>query len=159
MAQAEALFGNVPVGRAMVTEFHTLSPRDPLAQAAQLSLAGSQLDFPVLQDNTVVGILTQGELIKGLSERGAASLVSDAMHTEFVTADWSMSLEEAFKRLQTCQCRTLPVMRNGALVGLLTRDNVQAFLNIQAALNAVHGDAADPSDQRPSPLPSSFNNR
>ncbi|MBI1356556.1 MAG: CBS domain-containing protein [Acidobacteria bacterium] len=155
MAQAEALFGNIPVGRAMVREFHVLAPQDRLAQAVQYSLAGSQHDFPVVEGSSVVGVLTQGELIKGLADGGSDSLVSEAMHTEFATAEWSMTLEEAFKRLQTCQCRTLPVLHDGVLAGLLTRDNVQAFLNIQAALSAPHRADHTPPAQRPSSLPTS----
>ena len=122
----------------MVTEFHSLSPKQSLGDAVQMTLAGPQADFPVVEGDAVIGILTQGELLKGLADQGPDSLVSHAMHTEFETASPNEDLEAAFRRLQLCQCRTLPVLDRGALVGLLTRDNIMAYLNIQAVLATQH---------------------
>lgn len=138
LAQTEAFLADVPVRQAMVTEFHALSPKQSLAEAVQMTLAGPQADFPVVEAGEVIGILTQGELLKGLSEEGADSLVSHAMHAEFETASPDENLEAAFRRLQLCQCRTLPVLERGQLVGLLTRDNIMAYLNIQSVMAARH---------------------
>jgi hypothetical protein len=48
-------------------------------------------------------------------------------------------LESAPARLQDCECHTLPVARDGRLVGLLTMENVSEFLRIQAALSRKRG--------------------
>jgi hypothetical protein len=40
----------------------------------------------------------------------------------------------AFQRLQDCQCHTIPVLRRGSLIGLLTMDNVGEFLSVQSAV-------------------------
>ncbi len=138
IAQTEALLGDVPVRRAMVTEFHSLSPHDTLGEAVRLTLADPQADFPVLEGDQVIGVLTQSDLLKGLSESGPDSIVSQNMHGEFSTATASEDLEKAFKRLGTCECRTLPVFEQGRLVGLLTRDNLAAYLSIQGALTEEH---------------------
>ena len=122
----------------MVTEFHALSPHDTLGEAVRLTLAGPQADFPVLEGDQVVGVLTQSDLLQGLAHQGSDSIVSHVMHGEFVTANESENLEHVFKRLQTCECRTLPVLANGRLVGLLTRDNLAAFLSIQGAMAEEH---------------------
>jgi Zn-dependent protease/CBS domain-containing protein len=138
LAQTDALLKHVPVRRAMVTEFHALSPKQSLAEAVAVTLAGPQADFPVVEAGDVVGILTQSELLKGLAEEGRDALVSHAMHSAFDTATPDEDLEGAFKRLQLCQCRTLPVLEDGQLVGLLTRDNLTAFLSIQSVLADHH---------------------
>ena len=138
LAQTEAFLADVPVRQAMVTEFHSLSPKQSLGEAVQMTLAGPQADFPVVEAGEVIGILTQGELLKGLAEQGPNSLVSHAMHSEFETATANEDLEVAFRRLQLCQCRTLPVLEEGRLVGLLTRDNITAYLNIQSVMAAQH---------------------
>jgi predicted transcriptional regulator len=122
----------------MVTQFHALSPKQSLGEVVRMTLAGPQADFPVVEVGEVIGILTQGELLKGLAEQGPDSLVSHAMHTEFETASPSEDLEAAFRRLQLCQCRTLPVLEKGGLVGLLTRDNIMAYLSIQSVMAAQH---------------------
>ena len=43
-------------------------------------------------------------------------------------------IEPVFARFQECACRTIPVLADGRLAGLVTMDNVGEFLSIQAAL-------------------------
>jgi hypothetical protein len=52
-------------------------------------------------------------------------------------------LEVAFARLESCACRTLPVVQGNQLIGLVTADNVGEFLMVQAAL-AKRGNNAGP---------------
>jgi CBS domain-containing protein len=59
------------------------------------------------------------------------------MRTEFETADPADMLEPAFLKLQSCSCRSLPVVRGGRLVGVLTTDNVGEFLMVQAAMGSA----------------------
>ena len=51
--------GGIPVSRAMLSDFRTLSPNDSLACAVELILAGSQQDFPVMEGKQVVGLLME----------------------------------------------------------------------------------------------------
>ena len=133
MAQMKSSLAGIPVMRAMITDFQTLTPRDPLARATERILAGSQQDFPVVDNGQVVGILTRHDLIVGLTQRGQDTLVGDTMQREFETVDASEMLETSFRRLQSCQCHTGPVLRHGELVGLVTMENVGEFVAIQAA--------------------------
>ncbi|MBI4526774.1 MAG: site-2 protease family protein [Deltaproteobacteria bacterium] len=134
LAQIRSALGGIPVARAMVTDFRTLTPRDSLARAVALVLTGAQQDFPVVEDRRVLGVLTRGDLLIGLARRGQETPVVDVMRREFQTVDSSETLETAFARLQTCECHTLPVVHSGQLVGLITMDNVGEFVAIQAAL-------------------------
>jgi Zn-dependent protease len=134
MAQIRSALEGIPVARAMLTEFHTLTSHDSLARAVDLILAGSQQDFPVVEDGRVAGVLTRGDLLIALAQRGQETPVVDVMRREIQTVDSSEMLETAFGRLQTCECHTLPVMHRGQLVGLITMDNVGEFVAIQAAL-------------------------
>jgi CBS domain-containing protein len=133
MAQMKSSLGGIPVLRAMITDFRTLAPGDPLSRAVEQILAGSQQDFPVVEQDRVVGILTRQDLIVGLAQHGRDTPVGDAMQREFETVDAAEMLETSFRRLQSCQCHTLPVLRRGELVGLVTMDNVGEFVAIQAA--------------------------
>lgn len=96
-------------------------------------LAGLQQDFPVVDDGQVGGIQTPHDLIVGLTQRGQDTLVGGTMQRKFETIDASEMLETAFRRLQSCHCHTVPVVRRGELVGLVTMDNVGEFVAIQAA--------------------------
>src|SRR5262249_12323523 len=60
----------VPVRRAMLTDFQTLRPDDTLGRAADLLLAGSQHDFPVMDDGRAAGVLTRTDLLRGLASGG-----------------------------------------------------------------------------------------
>jgi Zn-dependent protease len=142
MVQMKSALGGIPVVRAMQTNFQILSSDDPLSRAVDEILAGAQQDFPVMEDGRVVGILTRKHLLEGLARRGQDSPVRDSMQREFLTVDASEMLESAFRRLQSCECHTVPVMRRGELVGLVTMDNVGEFVAIQAAMetqNSRHG--------------------
>jgi CBS domain-containing protein len=134
MVQIRSALEGIPVARAMLTDFRTLTSRDSLARAVDLILTGSQQDFPVVDDGRVVGVLTRGDLLIALAQRGQETPVVDVMRREFQTVESSEMLDSAFARLQTCECRALPVVQKGQLVGLVTMDNVGEFVAIQTAL-------------------------
>lgn len=134
MVQIRAVLGGIPLGDVMLTEFHRLSPGDPLARAVDLTLAGSQKDFPVVVDGRVVGVLTQSALVKGLREGGESSRTDSVMRTDFEAVDPADLAEAVLPRLQSSDLQLLPVVRDGALIGLINLENVGEFLQIQRAL-------------------------
>jgi Zn-dependent protease/CBS domain-containing protein len=137
MVQMRSALGGIPVSRAMVTQFETLTPADPISRAVQLILAGSQHDFPVVDGDAVVGVLTRADLLAALAHGRQNDSVRDVMRRNFELIDPGMMLERASAQLQTCECHTLPVVRNGQLVGLVTMDNIGEFLMVRAALEAA----------------------
>ena len=56
------------------------------------------------------------------------------MNRDFVTADSHEMLEKALATMRDAKCRSLPVLHDGKLVGLLTMDHVGEMLMIQTAL-------------------------
>ena len=62
MVLMRSALGDVPVLRAMITDFRALRSDDPLAQAVEHLLGGFQQDFPVVEDGQVVGVLTRNDL-------------------------------------------------------------------------------------------------
>ena len=133
-ARMQSAVDGVPVEQAMLTDFRTLEKHDSLDRAVELTLAGSQKDFPVVENGSIVGILTQADLMKALSERNQHSTVSSAMQHNFEAVNSLDMLEAAFDKLKDCNCHTLPVTINRKLVGLLTMDNIGEYLRIRAAL-------------------------
>lgn len=135
MVQMKSALEGIPVGRAMLTRYQALSPREPLTRAVELILAGSQHDFPVVDDGRVVGVLTRADLLTALGQGRQEALIADVMRRQFETVEASSMLERASLQLQTCDCHTLPVTRSGELVGLLTMENLGEFMMIQSALS------------------------
>ena len=144
MTQMKWALGGIPLERAMITDFRTLAPDDSLARAVELLLSGAQEDFPVVDDRAVVGILTRGDLLKALARPDRQAPVAQVMRRDFVVADASDMLDLTFQRMQGHDCHTIPVVRRGNLVGLLTMDNVGEFLSVQSAI------AGQPATEHPS---------
>jgi len=133
-ARMQSAVDGIPVHQAMLTDFRTLDKNDSLNRAVELSLAGSQKDFPVVDNGRIMGILTQADLMKALSASDQHPTVSSAMQQNFEAVNSLDMLEAAFEKLKECNCHTLPVTINRKLVGLLTMDNIGEFLRIRAAL-------------------------
>jgi len=137
MVQMRTALSGIPVSRAMLTDYHTVAPDDTAKRVLELILAGAQQDFPVVdggQGGRLAGVLLRSDVLKALAQRGSDWRVRDVMRREFEVVDGADMLETAFARLQACNCHTLPVTSRGALVGLLTMENVGEFLLIQSAL-------------------------
>jgi Zn-dependent protease/predicted transcriptional regulator len=139
MEQVKSSLTDMSVGRAMLTDFQVLSPDDSLAHAIELTLAGSQKEFPVLADTVVVGVLTQNGLLKGLQASGEHALARDWMQQEVHSADLNEPLQKVLERLQTCHCSLLSVTEAGRLVGIVNIDNIMELISIQTALQEQHG--------------------
>lgn len=136
MVQMKSGLGGIPVSRVMITDFKTLKPEELLTQAAEHLLSGYQQDFPVVDgDERIVGMLTRARLVNSLSKNGQTTPVGNVMETKFVAAHPSEMAEAAFIRLQNSECRSMPVLRDGKLLGVVTAENVGEFLMIQAALH------------------------
>jgi Zn-dependent protease/predicted transcriptional regulator len=134
VAQVHTSLGGIPVQRAMLTEFRALNPDDTLQTAIEYSLGGWQQDFPVVFGEHVLGVLTREDVLRTIAQRGSDVRVRDAMNREFTTVDSHDMLESALVVLHDSKCRSLPVVHDGRLVGMLTTDNVGEFLMIQSAL-------------------------
>ena len=134
MVQMRTSLGGVPVQRVMLTDFRTLTADDTLASAVDHVLAGWQQDFPVVFGDHVLGILTREDLIRAVAQQGAAAPVREAMRRDVESVDSHDMLEPAMATLRKCNCRSIPVLHKGRLVGMLTADNVGEFIMIQSAL-------------------------
>ena len=121
---------------AMLTEFQTLARSDRLQRAVDLTLAGSQKDFPVLDHGEFVGLLPQKALIRALAVHGPNESVGAVMSPRTVEIEARAPLEESLEFFQAAGTSCLPVTEGGRLVGLLNADNISELLKIQQALKS-----------------------
>ncbi len=135
LVQARSALGSVPVTQFMIREFRTLSPADSLALAAEHLLGGWQHDFPVTENGKVAGWLTRGALVHGLAQKGQNALVGEVMLQGVPTVSPEASSENVLARMRAEQAQTVFVVEDERLRGILTRENVQEFMLIRAALN------------------------
>jgi Zn-dependent protease len=137
MVQMRNSISGIPVTHAMQTRFDTLSPSDRLDRVVNLILAGSQQDFPVVEDGQFVGVLTRDDFIRALSQKGQNTPVMDVIRRNVPTVDSHEMVEMALMRLQESGAKTLPVMHRGRFVGLVTSENITEFLMIRSALRTA----------------------
>lgn len=138
MVQMKDSISGIPVTRAMMTNFQTLSPSDTLARVVALVLGGSQHDFPVVDANgRVIGILERDAFIAALSREGQSARVVNVMRDDITEVDSHDMVESAVMRLQESGAKTLPVMHAGQFVGLITAENITEFLMIRSALKTA----------------------
>lgn len=139
----------------------------PLSQAVQMMLDHRVSGLPVVDpDGTVVGMLTEGDLLRraetgtegktgwfaGLFSLGRqadqyirthARRVRELMTPDVVTVPADASTEDAVALMQRHGIKRLPVVSGGRLVGIISRaDFVRA---LQSALCAATQSATDPA--------------
>jgi len=134
--QMKNAISGIPVGRAMLTDYKSLSPRDPLARMAQLILAGSQHDFPVIENDRIVGVVTRNDFLAALTQQGQNIAVSAVMRNNPPEVDSYEMVENALLRIQESGIPALPVTHGGKLVGIVTAENITEYLMINTALRA-----------------------
>jgi CBS-domain-containing membrane protein len=102
--------------------------------SSSIVITAGLAEIAIVENSAVVGILTRADLLTALARQEQQSPVADVMRRNFLTADAADMIDVAFQRLQEHECHTIPVVRGGRLIGLLTMDNMGEFLRVQAAI-------------------------
>lgn len=134
MVQMRSALSGIPVHRAMITDFRTVSGDDTLARVVDLLLSGVQQDFPVVTDGRIEGIVHGRDLSAALQAHGTSGRVEAIMRRDVTSVDSHDMLEQAFGRLQAAGSHVGAVVHDGTLVGLVSLDNVGEFLMVQSSL-------------------------
>ncbi len=145
MVQVRSVMRGVPIRAAMVTRFRTFSQDESLASALNELLVGQQQDFPVMDRDEVVGMLTRSDLLAALAQGKRDVPISEVMRRDCRVVEEAEMLDRTFQRMREWECPTLPVLREGRLVGLITLENVGEWMMIQSALRKARarGDVDD----------------
>lgn len=136
MVQTKALLSGLTLRDVMVTEYHTLAPTDSLACALESVRQGFQHDFPVLQEGTLIGMFTRSELLRALADQRQEVHIGAVMQTRFTALSPDADIESVFAPLRDREVNAVPILENGLLVGLVTREHLAEFLMVQNALHA-----------------------
>ena len=126
-------FHNVLVRDAMITDFRTLDVHDPVSQALQHLLEGYQQDFPVMDRENLVGVLTRAELLDAISRGNERTPVGPLVSRDLAALSPNDQVDAALEQLRGQNRTALPVVENGRLVGLLTLENVGEMLMVYNA--------------------------
>jgi len=126
-ARGRSLTSGFPVRAAMVTDFRTLSHSNSIREAGDVLLSTSQQDFPVVNGEEVIGLLTRSALIRAMMREGPESYVAGAMDRNFIRVSPDMELAKALPQVSQAGSCAL-VMDGEHLLGLLTAENLYEFI-------------------------------
>ncbi len=136
----------------------TAAPDTPIAELIRLMLSHHVSAVPILDRDTLVGIVSEGDLIHraelgtehGLSywhvlTRSTAHLAAEYVHTHgrsanavmtapVVTVADSATLAEIADLLETKHIKRVPVVREGKLLGIVSRADLLRALSARIAL-------------------------
>lgn len=141
--QLKTILSHASVRHAMLSEFHTLSPEDNLAKAVELTLAGSQKDFPVGYHDNIEKVLHHTDLLQGLQQKGEYARIADLPLQDILSADINEPLAELLERMQGNAARMICVSDAGKIVGLLNLENITELIQMQEAIDKHHTSRAD----------------
>jgi CBS domain-containing protein len=109
----------------------TISPTATLADAAHL-LSARRIGAVVVedQDRTVIGLLSERDIVRVVAAKGAEALsfpVEQAMTRKVVTCREADTVGVIMERMTTGKFRHLPVVEDGRLVGIVSIGDVVKF--------------------------------
>lgn len=105
-------------------ELMTIDPDKTLKEVANILYERRIGALPVIDfEKRLVGIISERDIVRICSKLGGAameSLVSSAMSTNLETSAPSDSIDMALARMTDRRIRHLPVLDNGALIGIVS---------------------------------------
>jgi acetoin utilization protein AcuB len=121
----------------MTTDPTTIGPSDSLSKAKMMMDAGRFRRLPVIEDDRLIGILTERDL-KQHTGALASTRVNAAMRTHLVTVTPYNTVEDAARLMLNHKIGGLPIVADGKLVGIVTTtDLLKAFLQVIADANQI----------------------
>ncbi len=110
------------------SEVATIGPEQTLLSAvAELGRRRIGALVVVTPDGAVAGILSERDIVAAISRDGAAVLeraVRDVMTTNVITCSPTDTMEQLMSAMTEQHIRHLPVLRDGALVGIVSIGDV-----------------------------------
>jgi CBS domain-containing protein len=115
------------VREVMTPKVQSVSGDKPLVEAARMMKAQDVGSLPVVEGGRLVGTLTDRDIVLRAVAEGAdmkAVQVSDIASHKPVTVSPDQDLDEALSLMARHRVRRLPVVENGALVGIVSQADV-----------------------------------
>ncbi len=115
----------------------TLSPSDPVWRGIELIYQTGQDDFPVLQEERLVGIVTRPDLVEAMNAQGANTPVVTIMQARVTLASPRDGLAQACEEIiNGTNTNAVLVVDDGQLVGMVSPENINRYLLLQSSLKS-----------------------
>lgn len=142
--QLQAFLDNITARQAMVSRFDTIDRNQPLRIALAYATQGYQHDFPVVEGDTIVGIVTRQDLLNGLHALGPDHVVGEVMTTNVCQASPDSTLNDLYRSVAQGGCGIVLVRDRDRIIGLVTPESVRDHMMAAATGQPPYG-AAPPA--------------
>jgi len=106
-------------------QYATVNETATLSNVLELMFHSRQEDFPVLDgNNNMTGFVTRYDVVNGIHKFGVGTPVSSVMRKDLPKVTESDALDRVQELLQSNEVKALPVTRDGAVVGIITADDI-----------------------------------
>lgn len=123
----------VPVVEVCNRQYVALAGTATVGQALDVLLHTAQTDLPVVEGERLVGLVPRAAVIQAVRRRGVAASVQPLVRRDAPSVQVEESLMRAYQLMEHSGWQSLPVMREGQLLGLITLDDVSRVYAVLAA--------------------------
>ena len=117
-------FHRIRVSQQMSGPVEVVAPDLPILTAGRIMEAKGIRRLPVVQDERLVGIVTQTDITRGLISLNPLRYVSDIMGTNVVTVDAEMTVHEAARVMAESNASCVLAVHRQEIAGIVTEKDL-----------------------------------
>jgi Zn-dependent protease/predicted transcriptional regulator len=118
------LLQDVTVGDMMSSPVISVSPTIPVSQVITMMYTSKHLGFPVVERDTLIGMVTLADVNRMASIDREAMQVRDIMTRDPITLPPTAPVIDALKIMSAHNFGRIPVVREGKILGIVTRTDI-----------------------------------
>jgi Zn-dependent protease/predicted transcriptional regulator len=124
---------NFKVKDLMTPVIDSIPPTMNLQEFSEFMIAHKHLGYPVMENNSLLGMISINELHKADHQKLKNTLVQDVMRRDILSISPDESASTAFKIMTRNNHERLIVQKNGKYLGILSWSDLQRAVDIQGA--------------------------
>jgi Zn-dependent protease/predicted transcriptional regulator len=118
------LLQDVTVGDMMSSPVTTVPPTLPISQVITMMYSSKHLGFPVVERDTLIGMVTLADVNRMASIDREAMQVRDVMTRDPITLPPTAPLIDALKIMSARNFGRIPIVQDGKILGIVTRTDI-----------------------------------
>lgn len=130
LASMKTTLGSMRVKDILSPNYYTIASNTPLSNVLSLIFHTHQEDFPVVDEEKLVGFLPRKQIISAIHGQRINATVADLMQQEFPSVSSQDYLTAVYNKLQNLGIKALPVIDQGELKGVITLEDISRIYSI-----------------------------